>query len=270
MEFVATMRVFTAARHESALNGRLSRFLGYAAGEIFLIVVGILLALQISEWNTRRVHYDEARQYLARLDAELSSHQAELADQINLTTIRMESVNVLLRAVETKVEQIDLDQVYDALGRTNNIKQLSLSTSVYEESGSPGKDYLLRDPDLQNTLGSYYAEIQQEKSLNDIGLRFQWRQFYNPFIVQHLNATRMHQKWAEQTFGQELGMYVVDLPVAPFWSLPIGHPLKRQFVNELSAYNSGLFYAQHVQETLLASLSDIQAQIADILAGKAD
>ena len=255
------MLTFKILRYQSLPGRRVSRYLAYALGEVILIVIGILLALQVNEWNARRAQNSESSHYLARLDAELASHESELLDQIQLTAVRMESVNVVLRAIERSADEVDFNRVYEALGHTNNIKQLSLDTSVYAESVNLGKDHLLPDPGLKKALAAYYAQIEGERNLNDIGLRYHWRQFYSPFINQYLNAARMHKAWARQTFGRDLGMYELDLPVAPLWSLPEDHPVKRQFANELSSYNSGMFYAQWVQEKLLEASGDIREQI---------
>lgn len=43
--------------------GRFSKYLIYATGEIVLVVIGILIALQINNWNQNRINEDLAIQY---------------------------------------------------------------------------------------------------------------------------------------------------------------------------------------------------------------
>ena len=43
-----------AARPNGFLSGRTGRYLKYALGEIILVVLGILIALQINNWNEQR------------------------------------------------------------------------------------------------------------------------------------------------------------------------------------------------------------------------
>ena len=59
------------------LEGWVSRYFGYAVGEIVLIVVGILLALQISEWNQGRKDRAEETEILLRLKGEMTVNQTE-------------------------------------------------------------------------------------------------------------------------------------------------------------------------------------------------
>lgn len=45
------LKLFRKTRRLLLTQGRLGKYLAYAVGEIFLVVIGILLALQIDAWN---------------------------------------------------------------------------------------------------------------------------------------------------------------------------------------------------------------------------
>ena len=71
-------RFFRHIRQNLFLEGRVSRYLGYAVGEITLIVVGILLAVQISVWNQAVEDREEETYYLRQLLTEMKGAQEEL------------------------------------------------------------------------------------------------------------------------------------------------------------------------------------------------
>lgn len=48
------IRFFHTLRHRLLSENRASRYLFYAVGEIILVVIGILIALQINTWNERQ------------------------------------------------------------------------------------------------------------------------------------------------------------------------------------------------------------------------
>jgi hypothetical protein len=54
------------------------RYLKYAIGEIILVVIGILIALQINTWNTARIDANSERIILKDLRAELITNISEL------------------------------------------------------------------------------------------------------------------------------------------------------------------------------------------------
>lgn len=54
-------------------KNNLGKYLWYAAGEIFLVVVGILIALQVNNWNEERVEQKQIKEYLLSLVDDLQS-----------------------------------------------------------------------------------------------------------------------------------------------------------------------------------------------------
>ena len=59
-------------------EGHLRKYLVYAIGEILLVVLGILIALQVNNWNEARKESDLERQYLEELAENLSADINEL------------------------------------------------------------------------------------------------------------------------------------------------------------------------------------------------
>ena len=48
------LRFFRNIRQKLAAENKVMAYLRYAIGEIILVVIGILIALQINNWNERR------------------------------------------------------------------------------------------------------------------------------------------------------------------------------------------------------------------------
>jgi len=64
-------RIFRRIREDILANSKGSRYLMYAAGELLLVIVGILIALQINNWNEERIEQNEIREYALNLSAAL-------------------------------------------------------------------------------------------------------------------------------------------------------------------------------------------------------
>ena len=70
--------IFRKLRRSFFLPGKVRTYVAYAVGEIALIMIGILLALQISEWNQGRKDRAEETRILVRLKAEYEENQERL------------------------------------------------------------------------------------------------------------------------------------------------------------------------------------------------
>jgi hypothetical protein len=62
-------------------GGRASKYLIYAIGEILLVMVGILLALQVNNWNSKRLGANEEIRILTSLHEELIVNRTIIADK---------------------------------------------------------------------------------------------------------------------------------------------------------------------------------------------
>lgn len=62
------LKFFRKIRQNLIGKGDTKRYLFYAIGEIFLVVVGILIALGINNWNEERKQNLELQDYLFKID----------------------------------------------------------------------------------------------------------------------------------------------------------------------------------------------------------
>ena len=73
-------------RRNTMTENKPDLYLVYAIGEVVLVVIGILIALQIDNWNeNQRIRYIE-QQYLLALKEEFNYNKIELARVMNLNT----------------------------------------------------------------------------------------------------------------------------------------------------------------------------------------
>ena len=73
------------------------KYIKYAIGEILLVVVGILIALQINNWNERRLTNEAVKTYLDNLKQELKSDQEILNNMIEWHSFKFHSMKYLLK-----------------------------------------------------------------------------------------------------------------------------------------------------------------------------
>jgi len=80
------IKFFRNIRQNLLNEGKTSKYFKYAIGEIILVVIGILIALQINNWNEQRKKNELGRDYLLQLKKDLSLDAILYEEQIyNLT-----------------------------------------------------------------------------------------------------------------------------------------------------------------------------------------
>ena len=67
------IRFFRKIRQKLLIENKVSKYLLYAIGEILLVMIGILLALQVNNWNDKRKTHSQENSYLLRLKSEIKS-----------------------------------------------------------------------------------------------------------------------------------------------------------------------------------------------------
>ena len=66
-------RFFSKIRYQLAAENKVGRYLRYAIGEILLVVIGILIALSINNWNENRKQHIKDLDFLKSLKNEIST-----------------------------------------------------------------------------------------------------------------------------------------------------------------------------------------------------
>ncbi|MDX1472356.1 MAG: DUF6090 family protein, partial [Flavobacteriaceae bacterium] len=149
-------------------KGYTGKYIKYAVGEIILVVIGILIALQINNWNEERKGNAELNQYLFSLRDNLSSDIKILDSLIERRTItvancKKEQLNFLNKTYDFYDTRFALYSYLDFYFKPNTSAYDALKSSPYL-----GK---INGSDLNDLIIEYYAKTNQiaesEKSYNE-------------------------------------------------------------------------------------------------------
>jgi len=91
--------IFPKMRDEQLNRRKIKRYLAYAFGEIILIVIGILIALQISNANEERQERARERQYMISLLSDLNSDIASVDHVVDGNRRQLDSLDLLLTQI---------------------------------------------------------------------------------------------------------------------------------------------------------------------------
>lgn len=108
------IRFFQKLRRQLLTHNQVNRYLLYALGEVFLVVIGILIALQIDTWNEERKDRLAEKGIIENLRQEFEENRAEL-DSILTILNKTREANMRLMGFFGKpredLEMVNLDSI---------------------------------------------------------------------------------------------------------------------------------------------------------------
>jgi hypothetical protein len=126
------IKFFRKIRYNLMSENKTSKYLKYAIGEIILVMVGILLALQVNNWNENRLEKNEVSNYIQQIKTELESDIIHFFNDIS----KMQNwLNYLNKVSDGKYNEVDLSQLYNSLPRNLSSRNFGTSYNKMLESG---------------------------------------------------------------------------------------------------------------------------------------
>jgi hypothetical protein len=140
------------------------KYLKYAIGEIVLVVIGILIALQINNWNENSKERYVEQEYLVSLKEEFNHNLIELDSVVRSNTFNRDNAVELSNLMGPDSPSITEKEFADlAMNMTNWEVQYRPNQAVLDEIISSGKLAIFSNHKLKYTLSSYYGKLYKVK-----------------------------------------------------------------------------------------------------------
>lgn len=94
------IKIYRKIRYDLMEKNKFGKYLLYAIGEIILVVVGIIIALQVNNWNEDRKKQDLKNEYLISLKNDYSKDTKQLNEGISLNKKRLAVLNQSFDEIE--------------------------------------------------------------------------------------------------------------------------------------------------------------------------
>jgi hypothetical protein len=141
---------------KSLLNeGKTSKYFKYAIGEIVLVVIGILIALQINNWNENNKNQKEVTFQLSKLRDNLISDKAQIEKLISMDSVHIENLVFCVKVLAAE-KQVPIDEFKNSFQYMSYTITFSPIKGTFEGLVSSGKIELIRNQSLLENLFLYY------------------------------------------------------------------------------------------------------------------
>ncbi len=148
------IKFFRKIRFNLMSENKTGKYLKYAIGEIILVVIGILIALSINNWNEKEKLKREEIRYL-------NNFKQSLISDIEFNTVRSDRYSLTKNSISILLNHIEQDLPYqDSLkyhfGRITQTWRPKINSDVFDALKSNDLNVISNDS-LRNKLIAYYS-----------------------------------------------------------------------------------------------------------------
>tara|TARA_R110002124_G_scaffold285115_1_gene463271 strand:+ start:27 stop:803 length:777 start_codon:yes stop_codon:yes gene_type:complete len=133
------IKFFRKIRKNLLSEGKTGKYLKYAIGEIVLVVIGILIALQINNWNENRKVQKQEVQIYKEIKSDLIETKKEILKAVSVNKFCLTSNQNLINAILTKepnsetinnhfIASMAEQKVFPKTSAFENLKTIGLNT----------------------------------------------------------------------------------------------------------------------------------------------
>ncbi len=144
------IKFFRKIRQKLLSENKFGKYLTYAIGEIVLVVIGILIALQINNWNEKQKLAEKTQEYYGQLLDDLKSDIKFSTHYLKESSIYLNEYNKYTDAYDQDV--LDPIQFYEQISKLDlETPPLTFNTNTIESLQSTG-DIGLIPSNIRNRL----------------------------------------------------------------------------------------------------------------------
>ena len=176
------IRLIHRIRRKLMGTGKVRKYLAYAAGEIVLVVIGILIALQINNWNEARKLSSALDSSLWEVREDLIQDTMELNRMIAIRKLDFESQKNVISVLEGN--QPLTNTLYADLARVMLRRNVTLIRNGFDLIKEIGLSKL-SNISLRNALVVYYNKNQVDVANEVSDDNYEFENVWLPYVREH-------------------------------------------------------------------------------------
>ena len=167
------IKFFRKIRQRLLSENKFSKYMIYAIGEIILVVIGILIALQINNWNEQRK--DRAKEHILL-------NQLREDYQANLTQLE-EKMATREKMIISAVELLEAFDYPERANRDSVIKKIAVIGNdptfdpIKNDLNSSENLRLIRNVKLSRLLSNWSSDVVAVKEIEDVWTKIVYNQY---------------------------------------------------------------------------------------------
>ena len=162
------------------MENKTGKYFKYAIGEILLVMIGILLAVQVNNWNENRKTQIEERDILQRLQLDLRDDLKTLQFSLDFKKDIVESYGLCLDILSEET-MATKEEFMNHFSSILQVGEVNLNMTTFNNLKSTGKIRLIKSNEIADNIVSYY---NSDYKLWESALKDYTRNITAPYILQ--------------------------------------------------------------------------------------
>lgn len=164
------IKFFRKIRQRLLTENKFSKYLIYAIGEIILVVVGILIALQVNNWNNYTNDRALENEFLNRVKKDVLADRNYFEKRAKESTINVTNYELAVaKLYQTPKNWTDVREIASLINLSTI--HLTIQDFTFSELTNSGKFALISNNAIKDSLNNYYkqadAVAKHVKELNE-------------------------------------------------------------------------------------------------------
>ena len=155
------LKFFRKIRQKLLQENRITRYFAYAIGEIFLVVIGILIALQINTWNENRKYRNQEADFYSDVLGDLAKDLVRLNFLQEFHKKRIGILTSLLTHIRNPANKINAEEFGVLVEPLYYSEAPTNFSTAFESAKSSGAFSNFRQKETLKSLDEYYADFEK-------------------------------------------------------------------------------------------------------------
>jgi hypothetical protein len=214
--------IFRKTRKKMADDNKPLKYIRYAIGEIMLVVIGILLAVQINDWNQKNKNDQLANLYLMDFKRDLETDIASLEKRINNNYALSKIVDSIFftLATKNKLPNGELMHFFNQNMSIGNESYFIPEKITIRQFEAGNNSQLISSKTFKDKLFKYYSENDRNEMNGERSLQLYQHHFYTRGILLPLLSGDIIFNMAGTSLGRpNLDLNDLKMNTEYIWSL---------------------------------------------------
>ena len=193
---------FRKIRKKLADDNEPLKYMRYAIGEIVLVVIGILIALSINNWNEHQKELKQEQSIISNLNNEFKQNHKLLKTDQAIYKESRKSINILISLIGLPDEELNKYNLDSLISKVIDVYDFNPTEVVITELLASGKFNLITSDSLKTAVFEWTAGIKEKEEAWET-LDQLTQNMFLPYLTKHASLRNIDSysflNWKEKS-----------------------------------------------------------------------